>query len=172
VSVAERVREIVEPLLADRSLEVIDVELNGSQLRVTVDNASRSGPDSGVNLDALSEATRIVSHALDDLDPVPGRYTLEVSSPGLERTLRTPAHYRRAIGEKVRVRLRAPIDRGTASGNRRIEGVLTDADDDGVTVDGHRLSYADIDRARTVFEWGPTPKPGKASPRKSKVKTA
>jgi ribosome maturation factor RimP len=167
VSVAERVREIVEPLLADRSLEVIDVELNGSQLRVTVDRAERTGPDSGVDLDALSDATRVVSHALDELDPVPGRYTLEVSSPGLERTLRTPVHYRHAIGETLRVKLRTEV-----GGVRRVQGELTEADDDGITVDGHRLSYADIDRARTVFEWGPAPKPGKSSPGKSKVKTA
>jgi ribosome maturation factor RimP len=104
---------------------------------------------------------------LDELDPVPGKYTLEVSSPGLERTLRTPDHYRRAIGEKVRIKLRAELE-----GTRRIEGVLTDAGDDGVTVDDRRVSYADIDRARTVFEWGPTPKPGKASPPKQKAGSA
>ena len=95
-----------------------------------------------------------------------------MTSPGLDRTLRTPDHYRRAIGEKVRVKLRANIDGSDHVEGRRIEGVLTDAGDDGVTVDDRRLSYADIDRARTVFEWGPTPKPGKPSPRKSKVKTA
>jgi len=176
VSVAERVREIVEPLLADRSLEVIDVEHRGSQLRVTIDRASRSGPDTGVDLEALSDATRIVSHALDELDPVPGKYTLEVSSPGLERTLRTPTHYRRAMGEKVRLKLRTD----DADGNRRIDGVVTDVDDGGVTIDAaiagdsRRISFADIDRARTVFEWGPTPKSGKptksAGPRKEKAR--
>jgi ribosome maturation factor RimP len=53
----------------------------------------------GVDLEALTDANRVVSSVLDELDPIPGRYTLEVSSPGVERTLRTPAHFVKAIGE-------------------------------------------------------------------------
>src|SRR5579883_3413871 len=87
---------VVEPL----GLELVDVERRGAVLLVTVD---RPG---GVDLDALTTANRAVSRALDDLDPIPGRYSLEVSSPGLERRLRTPAHFTRAIGETVTVKTR------------------------------------------------------------------
>jgi ribosome maturation factor RimP len=72
MSVTERVRAIVEPLLSDRDLELFDIEQSGSVLRITVD---RKG---GVGLDTLGEATKLISRALDEHDPMPGRYTLEV----------------------------------------------------------------------------------------------
>lgn len=150
MSIVERVREIVEPLLARQSLALYDIELSGSQLRITV-----TGPD-GVDLDAIAHATRSISVALDEHDPIPSRYTLEVSSPGLERPLRTPAHFAGAVGTVVSVKTHAEVD-----GQRRIKGELTAADDDGITVGDHTLRYDDIEKARTVFEWGPAPKPGK-----------
>jgi ribosome maturation factor RimP len=76
--------------------------------------------------------------------------------------LRTPAHFRRFIGAAVAVRTTPQ-----AEGERRIEGVLTEADEDGIVVDGRRLAYREIDRARTVFEWGPTPKTGKTKKKAS-----
>ena len=103
----------LSPLLEARGLDLVDVEVHGAQLTVFVD---RTG---GVGLDELGDATRDVSAALDELDPIPGRYTLSVSSPGLERRLRTPAHFARAVGEKVTVR----VDAGTAD-VRRITGML------------------------------------------------
>jgi ribosome maturation factor RimP len=99
---------------------------------------------------------------------VPGRYHLEVSSPGLERPLRTPAHFQQAVGATVSLRLQPGVE-----GERRVVGVLVAADDDGVTVEvaddavrqhepGRRhVRHADIERARTTFAWGPQPKPGK-----------
>ena len=91
VSVTERVHALVEPLLAAHDVEVVDVEQLGATLRVTVDKPG------DIDLDAVSEATLVVSDALDHNDPVPGRYTLEVSSPGVERPLRTPEHFERAV---------------------------------------------------------------------------
>ncbi len=151
MSVSDRVRDLIEPTLATQGLEVVDVEQRANILRVSIDR-----PD-GVDLDAISTATRLVSEALDRHDIVPGRYVLEVSSPGIERTLRTPDHYRRFVGTTVAVRTVAGTE-----GDRRLEGILTDADDDGVVVAERRLSYSEIDRARTVFVWGPTPRPGKS----------
>ena len=152
-STVERVRAVVEPLVAAADLELYDVELAGGILRVLVD---RSG---GVDLAVIGEVTRAVSEALDADDPLPGRYTLEVSSPGLERKLRTPAHFAAALGKKVRVRTVAGTE-----GERRVEGELAAADDEGVvlaTPDGERrIAYAEVERAKTVFEWGPTPPPG------------
>src|SRR5271154_2191698 len=145
------------PILQARGLDLVDVELHGAQLTVFVDR------EGGINLDELGEATREVSAALDDLDPMPGRYTLSVSSPGLERRLRTPAHFARAVGETVTVRM----DAGTAE-VRRVTGTLQSADESGCTLVGPevpegelRIAYDQIERARTVFEWGPAPKRAK-----------
>jgi ribosome maturation factor RimP len=150
VSVSDRVRELVAPTVATQDLEVVDVEHRGTVLRVTVD---RPG---GVDLEALSTASRLVSDELDRHDVVPGRYVLEVSSPGVERPLRTPEHFARFVGTTVAVRTRPGSE-----GDRRVEGVLEVADDTGVVVAGRRLAYADIERARTVFQWGPAARPVK-----------
>jgi len=152
MSVADRVRRIVEPLLAEQGLECFDVEFAGGRLVVMAD---RPG---GVDLDALTEATRRISAALDREDPVPGRYILEVSSPGLERRLRTPEHFRRFIGATVSVKLQPGTD-----SPRRLTGRLDAADDTAITVAGRAIPYGEIERAQTVFEWGPAPKPGKPS---------
>ena len=145
----ERVRGLVEPLLDGLGLELFDVELKAGTLRISVDRADHTP----IDLEAVSLASQRVSDALDAADPIPDRYTLEVSSPGLERPLRTPSHFRRYVGTTVSVKTRPHVD-----GDRRIEATLEDADDDGIAIAGRRLSYDDIDRARTVFEWGGQPK--------------
>jgi len=150
--------DALSPILEARGLDLVDVELHGAQLTVFVDR------EGGIGLDELGEATREVSAALDDLDPIPGRYTLSVSSPGLERRLRTPAHFARAVGETVTIRM----DAGTAD-VRRITGTLDGADETGCTLTGPdvpggelRIAYDQIERARTVFEWGPAPRKSKS----------
>ena len=157
-TVAGRVRDLVEPPLTADGFEVVDVEHSrasggSGQLRITVD---RPG---GIDLEAVSEATRRISGLLDDHDVVPGTYALEVSSPGIERPLRTPEHFQRFVGTRVAVRTRPGTD-----GERRLEGELESADGDGVVVAGRRLAYGDIERARTVFVW-PSPKQAATSKR-------
>jgi ribosome maturation factor RimP len=164
MGIVEQVHEIVAPLLTSRSLELVDIEQSGSQVRITVD---RPG---GVDLDAIADATRAVSAALDEHDPIPSHYTLEVSSPGLERPLRTPTHFARAVGARVTLKT-VP----GSEGERRVTGVLVAADDDGVTMevdDGgpdaaaeRRVRYDQIERARTVFDWPSAPKPGRPASR-------
>lgn len=151
---AERVRELVEPVLATSDLELVDVEIGRGLVRLSLD---RPG---GIDLEAISAISPAISAALDAADPLPERYHLEVSSPGLERPLRTPEHFRRFVGAKVSVRTLPGVE-----GERRVTGTLSAADDEGVVVapDGgepRRVSYTDMERARTVFEWGPAPKPG------------
>jgi len=148
----ERVRSVVEQPLASQGFELVDIERQGSTLRVTVDllvghenNVERA---SGVDLEAVTEATRLVNDLLDAHDLVGERTTLEVSSPGIERPLRNPDHFRRFIGTDVAVKLRAGVE-----GERRLAGVLEDADDDGVVVGGRRVAHVDIEKARTVFVW-------------------
>lgn len=156
---ANQVRALVEPLLAADGLELVDVQFAGGSLQVFVD---RPG---GIDLDSISQVTVRVSRLLDDHDPVPGRYTLEVSSPGLERPLRRPEHFRRFVGATIAVKTRPDVP-----GERREQGTLEAADDEGIVVAGRRLSYAEIDRARTVFEWGPAPKPGRGTPGRAAAK--
>ncbi len=148
----------LSPVLEARGLDLVDVEVHGAQLTVFVDR------DGGVGLDELGDATRDVSAVLDTIDPMPGRYTLSLSSPGLERRLRTPAHFAKAIGETVTVR----VNTGSAE-VRRITGTLTAADETGCSIAGpevpggdQRIAYDDIERARTVFEWGPEPRRAKS----------
>jgi ribosome maturation factor RimP len=156
--VLARVRDLVVPIATDLGLDVYDIEQRGGTLRITLDTPR--GADAGVTLDVLSLASRLMSKELDQHDPIPSRYTLEVTSPGVERALRTPAHFQREVGKVVAIRL-ANVE----AEQRRVQGVISAADDDGVTIhaeDGdRRIAYTDIDRAKTVFEWGGQPKPGK-----------
>lgn len=146
---ATRVRELVEPVLATEGLELVDALFVHGVLQVFVD---RPG---GIDLEAISAVSTTVSRLLDEHDPVPGHYTLEVSSPGLERPLRRPEHFKRFVGTTVAVKTRPEVE-----GERRLQATLETADDEGIVVAGRRLSYEEIERARTVFEWGPAPKPG------------
>jgi ribosome maturation factor RimP len=153
--VSERVRAVVTPSLEKAGVEVVDVELVANVLRVTID---RPG---GVDLELISETSKQVSADLDreDDDLVPGRYVLEVSSPGIERPLRSPAHFKRVIGTTVAIKTHPGTE-----GDRRVEGVLEAADDEGVVVAGRTIPYSNIERARTRFVW-PEPRPSKSPPR-------
>jgi ribosome maturation factor RimP len=143
MSVSDRVRDVVLPVLSTHDVDLYDVDVQGPLVRVTVDRAG------GLDLDVLSAVTRAVSRALDDADPIGHRYTLEVTSPGLERPLRTPEQFARAVGEVVKVKTKPEVE-----GERRVEGVLAAADGAGITVAERTLGYDQIERARTVFEWG------------------
>ncbi len=164
----QRVRELVDPIATDLDLDVYDIEQRGATLRVTLD--TRPGNPGSIDLEQLSLATRLISRELDHTDPVPGKYTLEVTSPGVERSLRTPAHFQREIGKTISVRL-ANVE----ADQRRLEGLLVAADDSTATIRvesgaepvDHVIEISAIDRARTVFVWGPQPKPGKPGARKA-----
>jgi ribosome maturation factor RimP len=169
---SERLAAVLEPVVRDLGLELYDVEVGGSNrartLRVLVDR------DGGVDLDAITSATEALAPVLDqDADVakvLPGAYLLEVSSPGLERPLRTPAHFRRAVGDTVSLKSR---DAQGAVTRRR--AVLTAADDDGIEIetDGarERVGHGDIVACHTVFDWGSAPKAAKSKSTKPAVPT-
>ena len=152
------VRETVAPVVAALGCALYDVEVSGSgkgrTVRVLVDR------EGGVDLDAVTATTQVVSPALDACELLSGPYLLEVSSPGVERPLRRPEHFRAAVGQAVTVNYH------TDSGPRRARGALLRADDHRVVVDeeGRRveIAYEAITKARTVFEWGPQPRPGRS----------
>ena len=146
--VEARVRSLAAPLLAPLGVDLEEVHWGGGRLRLTVDTAE--GIDSGT----LVQVTRTISAELDASDPIPSRYTLEVTSPGIERPLRRPEQYRKAVGSAVAVKVRPGDD-----GERRLEGRLVAADDESITLetgDGQRreIRLEVVDRARTVFDWG------------------
>ena len=168
--VARRAEQVVAPVLAEGGIELVDVIFTGGILRVFVDRAG------GIDLDTISDLSARLSRVLDQEDPIPGSYTLEVSSPGLERPLRTPEHFRRFVGANVSVKTRPEVD-----GPRREQGRLEAADEESIVLvptsgpgqgRPRRLEYGEIDRARTVFDWGPPPKPGKGPRRTAPRHTA
>jgi ribosome maturation factor RimP len=178
-AVLAKVKSLVMPIVHDLKLDLYDIEFRGGTLRITLDTppgtvgTGEDGDHGGINLDTLALATRLISREMDHHDPVAGHYTLEITSPGLERTLRLPIHFQREIGKTVAIRLR-----DTVNGLRRIQGVLIAATDTEATIrlddaelTERSVNYAQIDRARTVFVWGPAPKPGKA-PAKRAAKPA
>lgn len=146
---------LVEPYLAAERLELDDLELSGRGrgrvLRIIVDGE-------GVGVDRLAELSRGISRLLDDEPGLQDAYRLEVSSPGLERRLRRPSHYRKSIGREVVVK-----SAGTEH-NATHRGLLTDTDGTGFTIETEQgpvdLSYEDVISAKTVFRWEKAPKPG------------
>jgi ribosome maturation factor RimP len=142
------------------------LELSKGTLNVTVNKPG------GVDLEALTKANRAISEWLDVNDPIPGRFTLDVSSPGLERRLRTSEHFRSAVGEVVTLR-----QRRAGLPTRRLEGPLRHVSDTTVTLDDQgagevEVAISSVERARTVFQWGgeakPSPSRGKPSTTTSK----
>jgi ribosome maturation factor RimP len=133
-TVAERVWEIAEPLVTQEGLEIVDVEFRregrGMVLRLFLDR------DGGVTLDDLTRVSRQMGDLLDVHDAVPGSYTLEVSSPGINRRLRRPDHFQRYLGKKVRVRTITPLD-----GRRVFTGVLEVVEATGVRVTSNESSH-------------------------------
>jgi ribosome maturation factor RimP len=144
------IRDSLAPVVAELGLALYDVELHGTgkarTLRVTVEK------EGGVDLDAITDVTRAVSPVLDAEPTLTGSYLLEVSSPGLERSLRTPAHFAGARDETVSVKFR------TEGSTQRVHGVLVDSDDHRCVVEGddgrYEIAYNNITQARTIFEWG------------------
>jgi ribosome maturation factor RimP len=129
--ILEQVRRIAAPLAAQEGMELVDVELGGpggrQTLRLFIDKAG------GVSLEDCTAVSRAVSAALDVEDPIQGPYDLEVSSPGLDRPLRTPEHFRKSVGQKVRVRTFGPIS--NCDNRKTFVGILKGYEDGKVAVD-------------------------------------
>ena len=140
-------RNLLEPGVSAMGFELVDVEMVGSShnptLRVYIDSPR------GVNVDDCASVSRQLSALLDVEDPLPGHYTLEVSSPGLDRPLVKPEDFRRFIGETIKVKLQAPI-----LGRRNFSGRLVDVTAEHAVVEVDKeivnLAFGDMERARLV----------------------
>lgn len=141
---------LIRPVVEGANLELVEVtftrEAGRRILRVVVDRVG------GLDLDGVADVAEKISRRLDLEDFGEGRYELEVGTPGIERRLKTPAQFRVALGERVKVRTTAPV-----GGARVHEGVLAAADDASIVVEvdgaGRTIALADVTSARTVVDW-------------------
>ncbi len=141
----ERLIGLIEPLLERLGYELVELEYSSGRahgiVRLFIDKAE------GVGVADCERVSREVSALLDVEDPIPTAYSLEVSSPGFDRVLRTQAHFERFAGARVFVELKVP-----RSGRRRYTGTLVSVDAQGIAVevDGQRVEipYAEIGKAR------------------------
>ena len=157
----EAIRSAVAPVLAELKLSLYDVEFSGTGrarvVRVTVESPN------GIGIDELTDATRALDPIVEPL--VTGAFQLEVSSPGLERTLRRPEHFDGAVGQMVSVKYRAPdgsVTRVRAQLSATTATTIELLGDAGQTFE---IPHDAITAAHTVFEWGPAPKPGSTASR-------
>jgi ribosome maturation factor RimP len=143
--------EIAAPLVAEEGMEILEIECRyeakkgGRVLRLYLDK------EGGPNLDDLSRISRQLSDLLDIHDPVAGPYTLEVSSPGINRVLKTREHFVHFVGKRVRVRTRESID-----GKKSFLGLLKEVGPDGLVVQEKsefRIPFAVIERANYEHDW-------------------
>jgi ribosome maturation factor RimP len=147
--IERRVTELAEPLAESRGLEIVQVqyrrETGGFVLRLFLD---RPG---GVTIDDCSDFSREFSDVLDVEDPVPGRYSLEVSSPGLDRPLCRERDFARFAGRSITLTASEPVE-----GRRRFKGTLLGVEDGSVrmTVDGrsYAIALSNVAKANLVPE--------------------
>ncbi len=151
----EALIRLLEPEVAALGCELVELEFHphrgGGLLRLYIDRTD--GTTDGVTVEDCEAVSRRVSATLDVADPIAGEYTLEVSSPGFDRPLRTRAHFERFAGGRVKVESLVP-----RAGRRRWTGTLVAVGDAGVTleVDGQPVELAlnEIKTARLVPEFG------------------
>lgn len=150
---AARIRAVAEPVVVEHEVELVEVEVRGAHgsrvVQVVADD------EDGLDLDRIADLSRVLGDLLDAEDVLDSKYTLEVTSPGVDRPLRTPTNFRRNIGREVRVvRNRAAIDRGEKG---EFTGTLDDVDDEGLTLtvgkDTVTVPHDDVDHGKVVLPW-------------------
>ncbi len=142
-----RLEALIKPVVVSLGCELWGVEHlspgEGGRLIVYIEK------EEGVDVDDCARVSRQLSHVLDVEDPVDGKYTLEVSSPGLDRRLYTLSQFESWAGSQIRVRLRTPYE-----GQRKFSGVLCGVEDEDVVLrDGDEellLPFIEIERAQVV----------------------
>jgi ribosome maturation factor RimP len=147
-----RVWQLAAPLAEGEGMEIVDVEFRhegsrgGRILRLYLDK------EGGTNVDDLTRMSRQLSELLDAEDTIDGAYTLEVSSPGINRPLKKPEHFARFIGKRIRIRTRDMID-----GRRSFLGILGKVVDESVTLiqEGkqYRIPFSMIEKSNYEHDW-------------------
>ena len=130
---------LLEPPIEALGFELVEIEIaregRGGVLRVFIDRRAED-PAAGVTVDDCARVSHAVSEVLEIHDPIKGHYTLEVSSPGFDRILRTHAHFERFVGARIFAELKLPMD-----GRRRFIGLLKSASSDTIVVEVDGKAY-------------------------------
>jgi len=139
-------KEIVKQIVEDNGFRLYDIEITEENEHKYYRIYIQKPDGSGVNLDECALINRIVSPIFDVEEPMSDAYFLEVSSPGIERPLKTPEHFKKSIGEKVKLKL----DDGS-----KVIGKLQDFDEEKnrINVKNKIIPLDKIKKARTYFEW-------------------
>ncbi|MDM4771159.1 ribosome maturation factor RimP [Solimonas sp. SE-A11] len=146
----ERLVQMLEPVVESMGYELVLLEYSPNShnalLRLFIDSAN------GIGLEDCEKVSREVAAQLDVEDPISTQYSLEVSSPGLDRPLVKPAHFERFMNEQARIQLLAP-----KSGRRRFIGWIRAASDKSVTLETDQgrvdIEYSEMERARLVPDY-------------------
>jgi len=149
-----KLQSLVEPVVTGQGYELVDVEFKNELgswiLRVYIDNPRAEG---GVGLDDCATVSRELSAVLDVDDSIPGHYSLEVSSPGLNRPLKKEADFARFVGKKAKIRTRHPV----GESRRNFSGTLVAVDGGKVKIDvGDQVCEVpvdDVEKANLVYEF-------------------
>lgn len=155
-----QVEKIAQDVCALQGCRLYDLEFvglgQGRTLRVFVDK------DGGAGIDDCSHVSKGLNEHLELDELVPGgAYHLEVSTPGIDRILRVPWHFEKAVGQKIRIKTRVPLENlGVTDkkwkATKQVEEVLSAADDEGITFEVKegpiRVPYGEIEKAKVVFE--------------------
>jgi len=173
----DALRAFVQPVVVAHGLELVDVEWasarGGQILRVYIERPDVSGATrrAGVTVDDCAAISRDLSTALDVEELIDRAYHLEVSSPGLNRPLKTIEDFRRQIGRLAKVRLLAPAP----DGQTVLRGTITGANDTGFDMDvdgnGHQVALQSVRDAKLVFEVGGQSKQPKGNKRRISSET-
>jgi ribosome maturation factor RimP len=147
----DKLRDVAEPVVSGQGYELVDVEWvrgpEGWVFRVYIDR------DGGVNLNDCTEVSHQLSATLDVEDVISQAYSLEVSSPGLDRPLRTEAHFRRFVGQKAKIKTRHPV----GESRRNFSGILMSVDAGKVKIDvGDQVCEVpidDVEKAHLVYQF-------------------
>lgn len=135
--------DALEQRAAEHGVDIVDVEITGATKAPCVRVRLEGAEGDALSLDEVTAHTAWVSEVVEAIDPVPGSYTLEVSTPGIDRPLRRPRDFVRFCGERCELTTTA------TEGRRRYKGVIAEADDEALTIeleDGarERISYDDV----------------------------
>ncbi len=142
-------QNLIKPVVESLGYELVGLEFyprsHNSTVRIYIDSPA------GIGVEDCTRVSHQVSGILEVEDPIPGRYTLEVSSPGSDRPLFEPRHYQKVVGSRVRVKMHTPVD-----GRKNFIGQLKQVDDDAITVEvdnqEYRLCLAEIEIARLATD--------------------
>ena len=150
-TVVDRVKALAHPILSSMGLELVDVEQKGGPgralFRIYIDKTG------GVSLKDCEEASIYLGHALDVDDPIPFSYTLEVSSPGMDRPFKRLKDYQSALGKLIQVKLDQPLE-----GQWSVKGRLIAVEAESITVEmdndeRRKILFEEIRQARQEIEW-------------------